>query len=183
MTPPTHALIVPALHSGMDDHWYPDLRKHLAAQGFTDVRTSTPPSGEPELADWLASIDEVGDGLGENSVVFGHSLGAVAALAYLSARTDLSRIGRFIGVAGFAVPLPRLPTTRAFVEAIDAGRIRTLVADRQVLLAEDDYAVAPELTEQAAADIDATVHRFTRAGHFLAQDGWDRAGLIADLAG
>ena len=182
----TRALIVPSLYATPDDHWYPNLRERLAAQGFTDVRTSTPPSGEPELADWLASIDEVSAGLrefGEDTVVIGHSLGAVAALAYLSARADLIRIGRFVGVAGFAEPLPDLPTTKAFVEAVDAGRIRTLVGDRQMVLAEDDYAVPPELTERAAADIDAIVHRVDHGGHFLARDGWEHAGPIGDLAG
>jgi predicted alpha/beta hydrolase family esterase len=179
---PTRALIVPALHSGVDDHWYPDLRERLAANGFTDVHTSRPPAGEPGWPDWMASIDRAADRIDENTVVIGHSLGAVAALAWLSTRTDLTAVGRFLGIAGFSTALPDLPTTKAFVEAVDAARIRSLVGDRQALLSEDDYAVPPEMTQQAAAEIGATVHRVEGAGHFLARDGWDRAGLIADLA-
>lgn len=176
------ALIVPSMYAGPDDHWYPDLRERLGVAGFTDVRTAAPPAEEPHLQAWLTAIKAACDRPDENTVVVGHSLGAVAALAFLSLLPGLGRVGRFVSVAGFAEPLPGLPTTAEFTAALDHTRLRDLVADRHMVCSRDDTAVPPALTIAAAELIRARVHEVDGAGHFLASNGWTRAGLPAELA-
>lgn len=174
------ALVVPSLHAGPEDHWYPALRLLLERQGY-DVAVAAPPPGEPVLADWLAAIGRADVPLDAATLVVGHSLGAVAALAHLSAAAPAT-VGCFVGVAPFAQPLPDLPTTDAFVAATAPDLVRTVVRRRHVLLSEDDYAVPPAMVERAAAAIGAELHRFAAAGHFLERDGWRDPGPIAALA-
>jgi predicted alpha/beta hydrolase family esterase len=50
-------------------------------------------------------------------VIIGHSLGAVATLAYLSENRQADMVGGFVGVASFAVPLPGLAVGESPVDA------------------------------------------------------------------
>lgn len=98
MTALCRALIVPAMSSGPDDHWYPDLRQRLGSAGFIDIRTAHLPDGEPLLEEWLAAIALEIDGVDENTLIVGHSLGAVAALAYRTAHADVQAVGRLLRI-------------------------------------------------------------------------------------
>lgn len=175
------ALVVPSMFAGPDDHWYPDLRRRLSRAGFEDIRTATPPAGEPALPQWLEAIAATGMPIDGETLVVGHSLGAVAALAHLSA-AGTAAVGAFVGVAGFVDPLTDLESSAEFCAAVDLNRMSDVILRRDVLVSSDDYGVPPANTEAWADRLRAKLHRVEAAGHFLARDGWTTAGLVGDLA-
>ena len=77
-----HAMIIPGNHdSDMSQFWYPYVKKELENIGIQVVAKKMP---DPDLARkeyWLPFIEEqlLGD---ENSILIGHSSGAVAALRF-----------------------------------------------------------------------------------------------------
>jgi predicted alpha/beta hydrolase family esterase len=177
----TRALIVPAMLSGPDDHWYPDLRKRLQAAGYGEIATAVLPEGPPSLPAWLEAIGAARLVPSEDTLVVGHSLGAVAALAWLGTGRAHGA-GRYIGVGGFAEQLPHLPAGAEFVDAVDHDVARAALTERYMVFSSDDYAVPPAMSRRAASLLDAHTVQVEAAGHFLADDGWTEARVIGDIA-
>lgn len=173
------ALIVPALQSSPSDHWYQDLRERLLAAGYDGVDIAALPQGEARLEEWFAAIDAAA-GDAAHTAIIGHSLGGAAALAWIT-RRGVQSIHTFLGVGSFIEPLPHLPAASEFVSAVDSALIRSTVPRRVLALSENDYAVAPAMTERAADDLEAQLARFAEAGHFLRQDGWTDAAPFVTL--
>ncbi len=63
-----------------NDAWLPYVEKELVAAGFEVINRSFPDPGPARAKYWLPFIEELG--ADENTIIIGHSSGAVAAMRY-----------------------------------------------------------------------------------------------------
>jgi uncharacterized protein len=80
VTPPGAILIHGNGGSTADDIWLPFLERGLTALGLTVVNRTFPDNVRARARIWLPFIEELG--ADENTILIGHSSGAVAAMRY-----------------------------------------------------------------------------------------------------
>jgi predicted alpha/beta hydrolase family esterase len=145
----------------------------LRQQGI-DVRIPALPDADaPRLDAWLDTLDAASIGIDDDLLVIGHSLGAVAALHWISRRPQPARIAGLLLVAPplqatgipevdrFLSPAPDLAAARRRVE-----RAGVFVSDVDRYLLPDPWSVAQRL---AAHGFDVTC--LPGRGHFAPGSG------------
>ncbi len=90
-------LIIHGTGSSGQANWYPWLAEKLRSEGHEVFTPDMPDPSHPDLGKWLGSLREFQAKMDGNSVVIGHSLGAIAAMHFVA---DLkSKVGKLILVA------------------------------------------------------------------------------------
>ncbi len=78
------ALIIHALGSSAESHWYPELVRALEAEGFEVSAPNLPEPLAPTYEGWMSVLRPILDQLGESDVIVGHSLGGLMAVHAVS---------------------------------------------------------------------------------------------------
>ncbi|RFA07912.1 hypothetical protein B7R54_00795 [Subtercola boreus] len=176
-TPTRRVVVLHGYNAHPGKHWFDWLAAELAPEGITVFTPALPDSAEPQLHAWLASArDAIGtpdDGL----VVIGHSLGSITALKALAAllgpAPGPARLGGLVLVSGFDRRLANLPGIDGFtVATVDYAPIIRCTRSRRMIVSDDDEIVAPALSHDLAAALDAEVTVVPGAGHFCQEDGY-----------
>lgn len=148
------ALMVHCWQGAPQVGWYPWAASTLRAQGFAVSLPALPDADAPCPAAWLRTLTATAGEPGKRLVVIGHSLGALAALQWISRGTATGRISGLLLVAPplhatgiaevdrFLAPPPDLSGVRARVE-----RATVLVSDADPYLLPDPQAVARRFAE------------------------------------
>lgn len=168
------------------ENWFPWLEAQLAARGQTCIVPHFPTPVGQTYANWRALLDiyfELGT-LGPESVLIGHSTGAIFAIKYLEERDE--RVRGLITVAGyndfksgnaafddlnksFFVDPKKLPDVRKNAEVI------------QCYLSDNDpYLPIPKLREFAEA-LGTKPHVVHSAGHFNSAAGYQKFLLLDEF--
>lgn len=89
------AFIFHGTGAGKYDHWFPWLKNKLEENGVEVCRPEFPTPEDQTLENWLEILDEQEMEIDENTVLIGHSLGAVFILNLLN-RRDLDIESAFL---------------------------------------------------------------------------------------
>lgn len=160
-------------------HWFPWLAETLAAEV---VIPALPASDAPEKDAWIRTLGAQLGELGPDTVLLGHSLGAITILRALAERDDDWSLGGLIVVSGFTESLTNLPALDAFsAPELDLDALAARIDHRAVLVSDDDTIVDPLATLRLAARLDAPVTVVEGGGHFLGREGHDTLPAVLPL--
>lgn len=129
--------------------WYPAAAAALRAAGFEVVVPELPDSDSPDLAAWLCTLNEAIGESRDDLLLIGHSLGALAALHWLShlpARTKIAGL--------FLIAPPLRPTgipevDRFLTQPPDMALVRKMAERAAVLVSDQDPYLLPDPTSLA----------------------------------
>jgi predicted alpha/beta hydrolase family esterase len=168
------AFIFHGTGAGPYDHWFPKIKKKLESKG---VEVSVPEFPTPEgqnLENWLEVLDEQELKIDEDTVLIGHSTGAVFILDILQER-DVEIEATFL-VSGFTGKLhdERFdPLNETFAErAFDFEKIKNSAEKTFVFHSESDPYVPLEKAGELAPKLDANLELIAGAGHFNTESGY-----------
>ncbi|MFD5750742.1 RBBP9/YdeN family alpha/beta hydrolase [Streptomyces sp. NPDC127033] len=152
--------------------WYPYLRDQLQLRGHTVDVPNLPDAHAPGLEQWQTAFAERALAApAEETVLVGHSIGAVNILRFLE-RYDPDRGGAFAGAVLVAAPAYEVgyeALVEFFAKPFDWGAIRRTAQRFHVLAAADDPVLIPDPFGHVAAlvtNLRATATITPTGGHF-----------------
>lgn len=102
-----NALLLHGTGDSPESHWYPWLKSELEKRGWKVVAPALPDSAHPDAARWNAAALASGWKPDGDSVVIGHSAGAVEILRLLPELPEGTRIKAAVLVSAFDEDLSR----------------------------------------------------------------------------
>jgi predicted alpha/beta hydrolase family esterase len=157
-----------------DEHsvWYPYLRDQLHSLGHTVDIPNLPDAHAPDPEQWRTALAERALAApAEETVLVGHSIGAVNVLRFLESH-DAERDGAFVGVVLVAAPAYEVGyevLAGFFGKPFDWAAIRRGAQRFHVLAAADDPVLIPDPFGHAASfvtNLGATAVITPAGGHF-----------------
>jgi uncharacterized protein len=131
-----------------DSVWFPYLKAALEVQGHQVDIPRLPASTAPRLEPWRAALaDRVEKATAQDTVLVGHSIGAVTVLRLLESH-DVDRDGAFAGVVLVAAPAWVPPgydsLAEFFAEPFEWALLRRSARQYRLLTAADDPVLMPQ---------------------------------------
>jgi predicted alpha/beta hydrolase family esterase len=152
--------------------WYPSLQHALQKLGCEVDVLALPTPEAPNVTEWTRTLQEAAEGAApEDTVLVGHSLGAVTVLRYLQEHMQAKQTP-FAGavlVAAMAHPVGYPLLNPFFEPSLDWELVRTAAAKFRVLIANDDPVLTPNPinhTKIFVEQLGATVTVMPTGGHF-----------------
>jgi predicted alpha/beta hydrolase family esterase len=177
------AFIFHGTGAGKYDHWFPEIAKKLEAEGVEVARPEFPTPEDQNLENWLKVLEEQEmeinaeseeESADENTVLIGHSTGAVFILSVLE-RLDAEIEAAFL-ISGFTGKLhdERFdPLNESFAEKdFDFEKIRNSAEEFYVFHSDSDPYVPLEKAAELAPKLDANLELIAGAGHFNTESGY-----------
>jgi predicted alpha/beta hydrolase family esterase len=180
--PTRRIVVVHAMKSTREDHWYGALRRRLEPVAEV-VIPAMPDPFEPDAQAWQSTLETAIGPVDANTMIIAHSVGNAAALRYLTSLPDGWTLGALVNVAGFSDPQPGNDLTIPFTDGIDHDLVRASTRARYAVISTDDPEVPAELTARLAERLDSTVEPIQGAGHFRGEeDGYTELPTVEQLA-
>ena len=168
------AFIFHGTGAGKYDHWFPEIAKKLEEEGVTVCRPEFPTPQDQNLQNWLKVLDQQDLSIDEETVLIGHSTGAVFILDLLQER-DLEIKSAFL-ISGFTGKLhdERFdPLNKTFAERdFDFEKIKDSAGKFYLFHSESDPYVPLEKAAELAPKLDAELELVAGAGHFNTESGY-----------
>lgn len=161
-------LILHAWFSNPNTNWYPWLKAELEKKGYEVwiPELVTMSTKSPQMDDMLSQIMEKGF-VDKDTVVIGHSLGAVLALR-LAERATFAK-GILLAVWDFNDLTPEHETF--WKNKIDHDSIKRNVSDWVFLISDNDPYVTKFIAHEVASRLSGMAVDVGARGHFGAKDG------------
>lgn len=168
------AFIFHGTGAGQYDHWFPDIKQKIEAEGVEVCVPEFPTPEAQNLNNWLQVLESEGLEIDEETVLIGHSTGAVFILNILE-RLDFEIEAAFL-ISGFTGPLndERFdPLNETFAERdFDFESIKASAKDIYVYHSASDPYVPVEKAGELVEDLDANFELVADAGHFNTEAGY-----------
>ncbi|GGE97200.1 RBBP9/YdeN family alpha/beta hydrolase [Mycetocola zhadangensis] len=147
-------------------HWFPWLVEQFDP-GVVTV-PALPNSTAPELEPWVDTLAAAIGGVDDETILIGHSLGAITTLRVLERMPRPWRLRGLILVAGFVSSLPNLPKLDEFTAPpVDLATLAAHIEHRSVIGSDNDTTVAPAFTAELARGLEAPLTIVSGGGHFV----------------
>ncbi|MDO9354823.1 MAG: alpha/beta hydrolase [Solirubrobacteraceae bacterium] len=180
--PTRRIVVVHAMKSTRDDHWYGALRARLEEVAEV-VIPAMPSPFEPDADAWQSTLETAIGPVDERTMIVAHSVGNAAALRYLTGLPAGWTLGALVNVAGFSDPQPGNDLTIPFVQGIDHDLIRSSTQARHAVISTDDPEIPEALTARLAERLDSHVNLVQGAGHFRGEeDGFTELPTVEQIA-
>ena len=164
------------------DHWFQWLKRELKGHGIVSKVITLPNSSSPNPDIWHNTLATNIPILSENTFIVAHSLGGVSTLRYLQAQNSKKTIGGLILVSPFSSQLPGLPQLDAFTkEHIDYEKVMKMVGKKAVMASPQDPIVPYAFSQEVVDKFQAKLYPINDAGHFLAENGYDKFPQLLEL--
>ena len=178
----TNGLILHGTQGSPEGNWFPWLKKQLEIKGYKVWVPKLPGSDKPQLKQYTKYIFGNKDWqFDSESIVIGHSSGAVAALALLNELPKNSVINTCILVAIFEKNSPGgawEPNTNLFNYTFDLVKIKKQ-AKKFIIFASDNDPYCPLLYAQnLAKELGGKIVVVEGAGHFNEDSGYKKFPLL-----
>jgi predicted alpha/beta hydrolase family esterase len=176
-----------------EDHWFGWLEEMLTTEQVEVERIRFPAPMTPHLTDWLNTLAATVPAPDEHTYFVTHSLGGITVLRYLLALDAMQatvpnataplKIGGIVLVSGFAdlpVDMPAdFPDMTSFYRApLDYEALRSLIPQRSVIAAQDDWVVPFAYSAELANSLQCALIALAHGGHFLGDEGFTTFPLV-----
>lgn len=163
-----NALILHAYTNTPDGNWYQWLKKELENIGYEVWIPLLPTMNDPQpdMTQMLKIILDKGF-VDEDTVVIGHSLGAVLAIRL----AELVKFREGIVLAGWDFDDLDPRDDLFWPDQIDHKKVKLNVAKWIVPISENDPYVSSYMTERMAERLGGKVIKVGKKGHFCTSDG------------
>lgn len=159
-----------------DAGWYPALRAELGRLGLPVDAPRLPEPDAPDPAAWLATLSAaIGDG-GDDVLLIGHSLGAVALLHWLARAAAGTQVGAVLLVAPPIAVTGIAAVDRFLAPPPDLAAARRRAARFDAVLSVADPYLKPDprqLARRLRDGLGARIHLVPDRGHFAPSSGQD----------
>lgn len=167
------AFIFHGTGAGKYDHWFPEIKNKLEENGVEVSRPEFPTPEGQTLENWKKVLEEQDKDIDENTVLIGHSTGAVFILSVLE-ELDTAVEASFL-ISGFTgklgIEFDELNETFA-EKSFDFENIKASSEEFFVFHSESDPYVPLEEGAQLASDLSANLELVAGAGHFNTESGY-----------
>jgi len=168
------AFIFHGTGAGQYDHWFPDIKQKLKAEGIEVTVPEFPTPEAQNLNNWLQVLEHEELEIDENTVLIGHSTGAVFILSVLE-ELDFEIEAAFL-ISGFVGPLRNErfdPLNESFAEKeFDFESIKASAGDIYVYHSDSDPYVPLQKAGELVEYLDANLELVAGAGHFNTEAGY-----------
>ncbi|QGA80074.1 RBBP9/YdeN family alpha/beta hydrolase [Candidatus Nanohalobium constans] len=168
------AFIFHGTGASRDDHWFPWLEEKLEEKGVEVCRPDFPTPEGQELENWLEVLDKQEIEIDKDTVLIGHSLGAVFILNILN-RRDLDIEAAHL-VSAWTGLLPNEQFNEwnsTFQDAdFDFEKIKRSIGEIHQFHSASDPYVPLEKAEELAVNLESNLHLKADAGHFNTDSGY-----------
>jgi predicted alpha/beta hydrolase family esterase len=118
--------------------WYPQTKKELEALGFEVVIPEMPNTDNPQLTEWLPTLQQIAGNPTEDLYLIGHSLGCGTIMRYLETLKPDEKIGGVVFVAGFTDDLHFKELTNFFTTPLDFKKIKSKAKKFSIIASDND---------------------------------------------
>ena len=168
------AFIFHGTGASKDDHWFPWLEEKLEDKRIEVCRPEFPTPEDQELEKWLNVLDQQEMQIDQDTVLIGHSLGAVFILNILN-RRDLNIEAAYL-VSAWTGLLPDEQFNEwnsTFQDQdFDFEKISNSIGKIHQFHSKDDPYVPVEMAEELSENLDSTLHLKKDSGHFNTNSGY-----------
>ena len=173
--------VVHGYDSSPQKNWFVWLQSQLTKAKIPTQILAMPTPQTPNLADWIAHLQQCAPTLGAHDVFVAHSLGCIATLQFLQV-ARYETLGGIVLVAGFFEPVAGLESLNSFTEpALCFEILRAKIRSRTVLAARDDSIVPFAFTQNLAQNLAADLMIYEKGNHFMDSDGFTRLPIVEFL--
>ena len=167
-----------------DMHWFPWLDEKLKQNGYEVIRPNFPTPENQSLENWLDVFNQYNDKLDSDSILIGHSTGAVFVLNVLE-KYDQKIAGSFL-VSGFIGPLGLEdfdPLNKTFAERdFNWQKIRDNSEKFFIYNSKDDPYVPFRKAKELEKKLNGTIRKFESGGHLNQNSGYTEfSDLLEDI--
>lgn len=167
------AFIFHGTGAGKYDHWFPEIKKKLESEDVEVIRPEFPTPEGQKLENWMKVLDEQEAEIDEETVLIGHSTGAVFILSILE-ELEKTVEASFL-ISGFkgklGIEFDELNETFAEKD-FDFEKIKSSSKEFYVFHSKSDPYVPLEKGAQLASDLSANLELVANAGHFNTESGY-----------
>jgi uncharacterized protein len=161
------ALILHGWGSTSKDNWFPWLKATLEKEGYAVACPDLPDPQNPSQAAWLETVREHVD---PDTILVGHSLGAVLILRLLE---NMKAKSAYL-VAGFDQDLGIPEIANFFKQGFDYESIRSNCSDITLLYSDNDPYIKSSISVALAERLRCKKVLFKGKGHLSAGTAGDR---------
>jgi leucyl-tRNA synthetase len=163
--PKTRIIFVHGLHADLNKKsWYSWLKEELISKGIEINMPQLPSPDHPDLNEWLKEINKLNPD--ENTILIGHSRGAVSILRYLESLKENKRIKKVILIAGRKGNSNKKSEGFYTKEGYDFEKIKEHCEDFVVFHSDDDPIVPFKDGLVNAEKLNARLEELKDKGHF-----------------
>jgi predicted alpha/beta hydrolase family esterase len=145
------------------DHWLPYLERELSRLGIAVINRTFPDNVKARAEIWLPFIEELG--ADENTILIGHSSGAVAAMRYAESHRLLGSV--LVGVCHTDLGDAGEAASGYYRDPWRWDQIRANQKWIVIYQSTDDFLIPVEEARFVAARLRCSYFEFTDRGHFL----------------
>lgn len=155
-----------------DGGFRPWLKEKLESNGYQVEALTMPDSGTPIIEKWIPCLLKNIPSPDENTLLVGHSLGALALLMFLEKLPESSRVGKVILVAGAISSVTNMSLEEQiiarpwFATPIDYEKIRRAAKSFIAFFSDNDQWVPPENEKMAHEKLNAKTIIEHNMGHY-----------------
>jgi predicted alpha/beta hydrolase family esterase len=154
------------------DAWYPRMEEECAALGLTVVNQTFPDNVKARATIWLPHLESLG--AGDDTILIGHSSGAVAAMRYAETHRLLGSI--LVGVCHTDLGDSGEAASGYYRAPWQWDRIRDNQQWIAIYHSVDDPHIPAAEPRFVAARLQCQYFEFEDRGHFLERDALPEAG-------
>jgi uncharacterized protein len=161
-----NAIILHGTDAKSSDHWFPWLKTNLESLSYTVWAPDLPQANKPNIQHYNQFIFDKHFAFNEETVLIGHSSGAVAILGLLQALPDDVIINKAILVGAFRNDLGWDALKELFNEPFDFEKIKKKAKQITLIHSDNDPYIPLEQAEYLKEKLDAELIILTGQGHF-----------------
>ncbi len=167
------AFIFHGTGAGKYDHWFPSIAQKLKEEGVDVFRPEFPTPKGQNLKNWLHVLEDQEMEIDEETVLIGHSTGAVFILDLLDERElDIEAAFLISGFTGkLGIEFDDLNETFAERD-FNFDKIKESAEEFHIFHSESDPYVPLEKAAELAPKINANLELVAGAGHFNTESGY-----------
>jgi len=154
-----------------EEGWRPWVKRELEQKGFQVLNPAMPNPKYPKQKEWVEHLAEVIKTPDEETILIGHSLGAITILRYLESLPEGQKIGGAVFVAGFSDDLQIPEIKDFFTTEIKWDKVKQHCQTFIALHSDNDPYVPLTHREIFQDKLNAQVVTMHNMRHFSGDDG------------
>lgn len=165
-----NAVILHGTNAKSSDHWFPWLKDELEKDGYNVWVPDLPQANKPSIKRYNEYILAKDFDFNEETILIGHSSGAVAILGLLQQLPDYVVIDKAILVGAFINDLGWDSLNELFDPALDFEKIKPHAKQITLLHSDNDPYIPLDQPEELSKKLDADLIVLTGQKHFSTSD-------------
>lgn len=159
-------ILIHGFNASPDKNFHPWLRDELHQAGFEVLAPALPFSGEPNLAEWLKTMETEVGRIESDDIILGHSLGGVMALRYLEA-AEMTGTPKAVILVAAPWNLKGNALQSFFTHELDADVLMWKAKEFVVLHSKDDDKVPFDHAEKYTKMLKGKLVARENEGHYM----------------